>query len=409
MNKSAPIQDIPRVGLDTERGTDRETLVELMQTVTAPNPKRSGIKSYVWFLAAVIVPIMATAVYFWEFAAPQYASTFRYVIQTDSAPQSGNGNSGLAALSSGNSSELHVTSFMLSDYMSSSQMVADLQEKFDLVSVFSRPDVDPISRLDEDASREDLNRYWKRRVKTEFDITTGLTSVTVTAFDPADAAAIATEMVALSEQLVNSLSSRARQDTVRLAEEILVDAQLGVKAAREALQTFRISNLSVNPSAETVMTDNLLATLNEEYVEVTTRLSVLRPQLSDESQLIVQLEQRAQSLKEAIEAARFQVSTSGAQGGLAREAIATQLKDFEDLQLDLDLATNRYQSAVLAVDKAREQANRQQTYILTYVMPEQADTPNGRNWLRSLFVVAVCAFAFWIISTLLVAAARDNA
>lgn len=408
MNKSVPIKDMSRADATREEGVDRQRLVELMQSVESAKPKRSGTRAWLWFIVSVVAPIVATSVYFWEYATPQYASSFRYVIQSDNTAQPSSNETGLRSVSSAESTELRVISFMLSDYISSPQMVADLQEKFDLASIFSQPNIDALSRLNEDASREQLNRYWTRRVRTDFDITTGLTSVSVTAFDPTSAAALAEEMVLLSESLVNSLSSRARKDTVRLAEETLGDAEQGVQTAQEALQNFRVSNLSVNPTAETGMTDGLLAILNQQYVEVTTQLSVLRSQLPDDSQLIVQLEQRARSLNEAIQAARSQVATSGAQGGLTREAFATQLKDFENLQLDLELATARYQSAVLAVDKAREQANRQQIYILTYVLPNVADTPNGQERLRVLFVVAVCAFAFWIITTLVVAAIRDN-
>ena len=408
MNKTVAMDDAEQAGKASKPNPDRARLIELMQMVDTAKPRRSGFISWLWFILAVVVPIAATVFYLFSFASPKYTSSFRYVIQADSAVQASAPNGSIGSASASDSSELRITSFMLSDYISSPQMVTDLEQKHDLKVMFSSPDIDPIARLPEGASRDQLERYWKRRVSTDFDVTTGLTSVTVNAFDPRHAEQLANEMVVLIETLVNSLGNRAREDAVRLSEDIVRDAEQDITAAREALQKFRVSNLSVNPASEAGMTDSLLATLNQQYVEVTTQLSALRSQLAEESRLIKQLEQRAQSLNQAIEAARDQVSTSGALGGATREAFATQLRDFEDLQLDLKLATARYQSAVIAADKAREQANRQHVYILTYVLPDFAETPNSQDNIRLLFVVVVCAFAFWIMTSLVVAAIRDN-
>lgn len=387
---------------------NKARLAELVRMADAPAPKRSGIWSWLWFLAAVVLPIATTAAYLFAFTTPKYAASFRYVIQSGNPQAEAPSPSGRLTAGAMESTELHVTSFMVSDYLSSPQMVIDLEERLDLRAMFAKESIDQISRLRDGSNREALARYWKRRVTTEFDMTTGLTYVTVTAFTAEDALSLANEMVVFSEDLVNSLGSRARQDTIDLAEERVENAERSMQDARQAVQEFRVSNLSVDPASEAGMTDDLLATLNEQYVELTTELSILRSQLNTDSRLIIQLEQKAKSLNEAIDAARGQVASQGAVGSATREAYATQLREFQNLQLDLDMATARYQSSVMALDNAREQASRKHFYIQTYVLPTLPEVPNGQKTMRILLVVAVSAIGLWIVTSLVVAAIRDK-
>lgn len=387
---------------------ESQRLVELVRMVDSEPRRRSTFGAWLWFATAVLLPISIAAFYLFFYASPQYASTFRYIVQSDNTQLDSANESGMAGARASETSELYVTNFMLSDYLSSPQIVSELQRTFDLRKMFSGDDIDAVARLPQDASREALNRYWQGRVVTEFDITTGLTSVTVISFDPQEAASLANQMVLLSEELVNRLGDRARQDAVRLAENAVRDTQTEMQEARQAVQDFREASLSVNPASDAGMTDDLLATLNRQYVEVTTQLSVLRSQLNGEARLITELERKARSLSEAIDAARFQVASGGALGSVSREAYATQLRDYQNLQLDLDIATARYQSAVLAADAARDRANRKHIYIQTYVYPDTPQTANGRNEARMIVVVAACAIAFWVTSSLLVATVREN-
>jgi capsular polysaccharide transport system permease protein len=85
-----------------------------------------------------------------------------------------------------------------------------------------------------------------------------------------------------------------------------------------------------------------------------------------------------------------------------------QLGSYEALDAERKFAEAAYQHALEALDRARDNADRQHIYIESFVppsLPEASLYP--RRW-RSLGTVALIAFAVWAIGGLAVQSIRDH-
>lgn len=381
-----------------------------------PKPARARRSRTVlgWFLICVIAPLLATWFYVTQVATQQYSASFSYVMQ-GSGGSAGTANSDGTVSTSPTSAgasmaEMMVANFMVSDYLSSPQAITDIEQKLDLRAMFSQNRIDRLARLPEDASQETLARYWQGQISTNFDMMTGLTTVTIRAFSPEDAQALAAEMVVLSENLINELNLRPLADSVTFLEGQVAASVKRLQAARDAVQAFRSKYLSIDPAAEASMTDLLVGKLTDQYVSVTTQIAVLSSQLTEDAPSVTQLERQAAAIADEIVKARQRVAQSSAElSNISSPAsYAAQLQEFQNLQLELTIATSNYQSTEAALNAAKQRLSQQHFYVLTYVQPSAPQTSNYPDLFRALVIVLAVSLCFWIVSTLVALSLRDH-
>lgn len=396
---------------------DEQTAKDWSKVVSQlPKPARARRSRTVlgWFLICVIAPLVATWFYITQVATQQYSASFSYVMQ-GSGGSAGTANSDGTVSTSPTSTgasmaEMMVANFMVSDYLSSLQAITDIEQKLDLRAMFSQSRIDRLARLPEDASQETLARYWQGQISTNFDMMTGLTTVTIRAFSPEDAQALAAEMVVLSENLINELNLRPLADSVTFLEGQVAASVKRLQAARDAVQAFRSKYLSIDPAAEASMTDLLVGKLTDQYVSVTTQIAVLSSQLTEDAPSVTQLERQAAAIADEIVKARQRVAQSSAElSNISSPAsYAAQLQEFQNLQLELTIATSNYQSTEAALNAAKQRLSQQHFYVLTYVQPSAPQTSNYPDLFRALVIVLAVSLCFWIVSTLVALSLRDH-
>lgn len=196
--------------------------------------RRRNYGAIISFVLLVIVPTIAAAVFYWFVASPQYAAEFKFSVK-DAASPSNQGGGGLLAAIGGTSYGPSAENYLVVDYLTSRQVVEDLQARIPLVKMFSDDSIDGWSRFDSSRPTEAFLKYWQKMVTARYDQVTGIATVEIRAFRPQDALLIAKHMVDLSEELVNRISNRSRGDAVRFAESEVERAQERVRRVRGQL------------------------------------------------------------------------------------------------------------------------------------------------------------------------------
>jgi len=113
-------------------------------------------------LVVVGIPTLVATIYFGLFASDIYVSESRFAIRSAKA---GASTTGLAAiLSSPMVSGGGQDTSVVADYTHSQDMLTRVREKLDIASHYSSSDVDKLSRLDKNATEEQLLEYFKEHV-----------------------------------------------------------------------------------------------------------------------------------------------------------------------------------------------------------------------------------------------------
>jgi capsular polysaccharide transport system permease protein len=370
-------------------------------SVPPPKPK-SRLKRFLRhpFTWWVLAPTLLAAIYFYGFASDQYVSEARFVVRSRAdAPQLSLGTMISAAVGAGGSSTAEA--YSVRDFLTSHDAAMRTNEQLDLTRIWGREDVDFLARLHND-DPERLTKYFNSMVSISFDSTTNVVTLRVRSFTPEDSKAITTALLSLSEQLINSLSERAREDALRIARDEVAIAERRVLDSREALTRFREQEHELDSAGAVQAAVATMAQLEGQLVaaqaELREREAFMRP---DNVAL--------QSTRNRIEALQRQITSERSRRTQGGGALSQQLAGFERLMLEREFADRQLASATASLETARMEAQRQQMYLSRVVEPNLAVYPLYPRKLISVGSIFLGLSVAFGIGGLLIAGMREHA
>jgi len=247
--------------------------------------------------------------------------------------------------------------------------------------------------------------YWKRQVDAFFDASNGTIVVRVRAFTRDDALRLAKHVLGLSEQLVNRLSERARQNALQDSDAAAGRAERRLAGALARLRDFRDEKGLIDPNKSANSTVALTDRLRDSLVRARAELSVLRQYMKDDAPPVVLLEARIRSLEAERRSLEGEVTATAKSGA---QALSRVMGHYEELETERRFAENAYQHALEALDQSRREAERQQVYLAAFVPPRLPDEALYPRRARSLAIVFLVAIAVWSIGGLGARSVRDH-
>lgn len=364
-------------------------------------PLWSRLRDWVWarrmFMLVVAVPSLIVGGYLYLIASDQFMSEAHFLVRpVDSSNATpGLGVSQALSMATGISAGQN-EAMSVADYLTSHDAVATLRQHNQLVERFARPDADVLSRLHgTDPTPERLLKYYRSQVKVLYNTETGLTTLTVRAFRPQDSYDLVTRLLQLGEARVNELNLRSYQDAIALSERQLTEAEQALAANQIRMTHFRQARRDIDPQASGQAQIGLVSTLNAQ-------LSDARAQLHAMSGLIDRNSPQFRALSAREQALAGQVATQSGRLTGTDQAIANDIGGYEDLKLRQEFLAKRYDAAATSLQRSREQALRQQLYVVRVVnpnMPVKALYPERARILGTVFVGLLLLFSIgWLIA-----------
>lgn len=364
------------------------------------------------FLLCVVVPVLATSLYFFFVASDQFVAETRFVVRL--GPQDNSAKEGLASVLSavkvggaggsaggGTATE---DAHVVTSYIQSRAVVDDVQKAVDLRAIFSRPEADFYARLKSNATIEELVDYWRRMVTTYSDAMSGIVTVEVRAFRPDDALLLVRTIGEASEKLVNDISRRARQDALRRATEEVQRAQGLMYEALGEMEGYRNREGLIDPVQTATETGKLLTKVLADQITAEGELFVAQRSLAPDSSAVRRLTSRVEGLKQQAAELRAQLA------GNRDEArnVAASLAAFEEVAVKQKMAETLYSLAEAGLDRARRQAEAQSVYLSVFVpagLPQEYTYPKRFEYSAS---VAAALFVLWSIVALIWLSVEDH-
>lgn len=381
----------------------------LARPVPAPTPVRPPVRRagfgtrhrniVLSFLFVVLLPLGGAIYYLYEVAHDQYATTFGFAVRTEDLSPAQSLLGGLASLSGTSSSDTDI----LYEFIQNRAMVEALDDRLDLVALFSAPKNDPVFAFDPAGSLEDLVDYWNRMIHVTLGNSSGLIEVRVNAFSPEAAHQIAEAIVTESSTMINDLSMTARNDATRYARLDLEVAVERLRSAREALTTFRSETRIVDPRADIQGQMGLLNSLQQQLADAVIEMNLLKESSRSSDPRVEQSQRRIAVIESLIEDERQKFGLGRLATGSDARDYSTLVGEFERLSVDLEYAEKAYLGAQAMVDTAAAEAQRQTRYLTTYAkpsLPQSAQYPKRLTlsaWTASflLLIWACCLLIYY--------------
>jgi capsular polysaccharide transport system permease protein len=348
----------------------------------------------------VFLPTLIAGWYFSTVATPLYATKSEFVIQQAEPPQS----AGLGGLLSGTSLATAQDSIAVQGYLQSPEAMLRLESDHGFRSHFQTEAVDPIIRLDAEATQEDAYKLYRRYILISYDPTEGIVKMEVIAPDPALSADWARQLIAYAEEQVDQLTQRLREDSMKGARESYEEAEQAVIAAQQRVielqERFKVLSSEV------------------EVTLLTTQISALETQLTQEKLSLAQMEAnetpnqarmdpvraRIAVLEEEIALLRAKL-TEGEQGG---ESLARIQGELLVAQADVQTRQLLLSQSLQAMENARIEANRQVRYLSLSVSPVPPDEPTYPRVFENTLVTMLILLGIYLMVSMTAAILREQ-
>ena len=338
----------------------------------------------------VMLPTIAAGYYFYNVATPMYATNSQFLIIQSEGGGGASPFGSILPTQFANSAD----SIATQAYLQSKDAMLRLDQDVGFKDHFSDKTIDPIQRLEENATNEETYKTYKKNVKIGYDPTEGVIRLEVIAGDPNISASFSQSLIKYAEERVNNLSKQKREDGMRDALAGFDTAQQKRRDAQEALIRMQVEN-GVDPQAEIVAIRTQITTyeglLIEKELELSALLDNARPNRAkvdgargDVRRLQVQLEKLREKMSS---------STTG-ENSLAEQSVRMQLA-----QTDLAAADMVLQSAQTAMDQARSEASRQVRYLTVAVEPVAPQEPTyPRKFENTILAFLIFAGIYLMLS-----------
>ncbi|WP_373354634.1 capsule biosynthesis protein [Pseudoroseicyclus sp. CXY001] len=366
--------------------------VQKIQRDMAKRRRRRMALLIVRLAVLVGLPTLIAGIYFTSIATPMYATHSEFVIQQAEPASAG---AGLGGLLQGTSMATQQDSITVQSYLTSRAALRRLDEDHAFREVFSDPAIDPIQRLPEDASNEQLYSVYQDHVKISYDPTEGIVKMEVVAPDPDTSQAFSEALIAYAEDQVDQLTSRLRDDSMSGARAAYEQAEERRSEALEDWLAIQAEVQQIDPVGETAARTQQISTLETQrqqlQLELQTRLSVARPNQAQ----VEAVRSQIAGIEDLIAGLREEMTDATIAGG-SLAAKNTELRTAEE---NYTFQTLMVQQALQAMEIARQEANRQVRYLSLGVEPVAPDEPSyPRAFENTLLAFLLFAGIYLMVS-----------
>ena len=356
------------------------------------------------FLFVVVLPTLLACIYYFLIAAPLYVVEAKFVASIKNSTQSAGGlNSILSTVGAAGGDLSQVTAYEVKDYMTSRGAVMDFTQHAGLAQIVSRPEADFLYRYPrafESPNQEGLYKAFGRFATVEYNLQTGITTLSVRAFRAQDAQRLAMAMRDRSEAWVAALNARALSDQVAQAQRQVDDAVGAVAKAQAALTLYRNGARMIDPDKSAAADLELLSHLEAQIDTLKAQRNAVAAAAPQSPQLPL--------LDKQIAAFQGQIDNERASQAGAANSLAPKVAQYQKLMLDSDLAAKGLESAVAGLESAHLDARRQQVFLQRVVNPTLPDRPEEPHRLRMVMLIMVSALLAYGIIALVIAGLREH-
>lgn len=364
-----------------------------------------------WSAAVMVgLPTLLAAIYYAFIAAPQYSVEVRFAVRggTHSSGTPGGTEliSSLAGFGAGGSTMSDA--YIVMDFIKSREIIEKMRPMVDIRGVYGHASADFVKRLAPDTEIEDVVEYWRSMTDINLDTMSQIITVTVRAFTREDAVRVAEGVLTFSEELINSLSERARLDTVKFAEQDVRRNEDRLRVNRQMLRQFRDKEQEIDPLKKAESQLTLLGRLESDLSTAQARMSTLRRYMQENAPSVTYLASQIKALERQVEQERAKLG-KGSDSPVSGTTLSMQVAAYEELTVEREFAEKAYVSALSTLEKARIDASQQQRYLATFVRPSLPQEALYPKRALNTFIVFAGSLLLWALSVLVIYSIRDHA
>lgn len=346
-----------------------------------------------------VLIIVALAVFYYVFlASDRYVATAQVYVKQDNTMQTLMPGMGLFGASSGASQDM----LLVNAYVTSQDLLTELDTSINFSEHFSSREWDIYSRMETSPTEEERLEYFRTRLKSELDQDAGLITLKAQGYTPEYALAFLQAVIKNSESFINGIGQKIALEEIAFVQGELERAKEKLEASRGKLLAFQNEYGILNAAASGASLQGIINTLEAELVTLRTEEETLTSYLNENAAEVGAVRARIAATVKQLELERQKMAS---QEGVSANDVAAQ---YQALELELKFATDQYQTSLVALEQARIESYKKLKHLVVVQspqLPEEALEPRKFYNIATLFVLLSLAYG---IVTMIIATIREH-
>ncbi|API87379.1 Wzz/FepE/Etk N-terminal domain-containing protein [Francisella uliginis] len=356
------------------------------------------------FISIVIIPTMVFAFYYLFLATPRYESTAMVSLNQNNtaAPV----DSSLTSLIGAGSSPNNVHSYLLIDYIQSSQMLYFLQKDLNLKAMYQSNKIDFFSRLSNDADDQDFLKYYNKMISTSYNEQSNAITINVQGFTAIQAKKILSDIVKRSQDAIDYISHTLAENRMKFNREQLDEIKKRALDAQDQLIEFQNKKGFVDPENSVTSKSTVIADLKGRLSTAETKLTNLKSYMNPESSEIKATEQEILALKTQIDREKTEFLAEDPKD--KKSELGDLVSNYQWLKLNAEFTMTEYQSALQSFEMAKLDSQSQQSYLVDIVKPTLPDYPQYPSTIYNLITIFLILSALYGLGRMILTIIIEN-
>ncbi|WP_413664510.1 hypothetical protein ACG1BZ_04200 [Microbulbifer sp. CNSA002] len=351
----------------------------------------------------VVLPILLMSGYYLFGVSERYVSSAQLIVKDSVSSQAA--SPALGFLIPGMSAD-NQDAFLVVNYIQSLDMALYLNEALQLADYYKSSSHDVISRLASDATQEDYLEYYRDHIGVGHDEATGIITIEMQAFDPKFAKSLVETVIQKSEDFVNGISNQLADKQVAFVKNEVDLAQAKLRSTKQEILDFQNNHKVVSPEELTKGISTIIQGLEARLAEQRANLTAAKSYLNIDSSQVVSMQADIDALENQIEVERVRLVGIDEDGGDQR--LNFLAADFQNLELDLQFATDAYAASLKALETARMEASGKLKHLMVVTQPSLAEKAEYPHKLYNLASLGIILLMIYGIGKMLVVTIRDH-
>ncbi|WP_157533364.1 hypothetical protein [Microbulbifer variabilis] len=351
----------------------------------------------------VVLPLIMVSAYYLFWVSERYLSSTQLIVKDSGSSQVASPALGFLMPGVGTDNQ---DAFLVVNYIQSLDMALYLDEKLKLAEYYQSDRHDIFSRLALEATQEDYLEYYRSHINVGHDEATGIITIDMQAYDPTFAQLLVETVTQKSEDFVNAVSNQLADKQVAFVKTEVELAQSKLRSTKQEILDFQNNNNVVSPEELTKGISSIIQGLEARLAEQRANLTAAKTYLNTDSSQIVSMMAEIGALEKQIEMEKVRLVGIGEEEGDQR--LNSLGAHFQNLELDLQFATDAYAASLKALETARMEASGKLKHLMVVTQPSLAEEAEYPHKLYNLTTLAIILLMLYGIVKMLVASIRDH-
>ena len=372
-----------------------------MQQDIAKRRKKKLILLAARMFVFVGLPTLLAAWYFSMIATPLYSTKSEFQIQQAAPPSA----AGMGGLLSGTSFATSQDSIAVQGYLQSREAMNRLDTDLGFRAHFQSDTMDPLQRLDDDATLEAAYRVYKKNVKISYDPTEGIIKMEVIAADPHVSEEWSRKLISYAEEQVDHLTQRMREDAMQGARESYEQAEAAVNEAQRRVVELQERTKTLNTEVEVGLLTAQIGTLDTQLTQERLSLAQMESNENPNQARMAPVKRRIKVLEDEIANLRARLTEGPVDGG---QSLAQIQGDLFIAQSEVATRQLLLGQALTAMETSRIEANRQARYLAPSVAPTAPDEATYPRAFENTLVTMLILLGIYLMISMTTSILREQ-